>query len=79
VEDRLKRLEEVFADVFKFEGELKDSLAPQAVKGWDSLGHLALIQALEDKYSIQLSDDDAMAMEDVGAIAAVLRRHGVDP
>ena len=75
----MKRLEEVFADVFKFQGELRESLTPQEVKGWDSLGHLALVEALEEKFGVTLTDDDAMAMEDVGAIAAVLRRHGALP
>lgn len=70
-------LAEVFAEVFGFEGALNDSLTPEAVKNWDSFGHLALVQRLEKRFGVSISDADAMAMEDVGKIRAVLRRLGV--
>ena len=71
-------LAEVFADVFRFEGELRDSLTPDAVKNWDSFGHLTLIQRLETRFEVSISDADAMSMDTVGKIRAVLRRLGVD-
>jgi acyl carrier protein len=70
-------LEEVFADVFKFMGKLTDNLSPEHIKGWNSLGHLALVTALEERFGVAIADEDSMEMEDVGRIKAVLRRLGI--
>lgn len=49
----------------------------QETDAWDSLVQMALVGDLEDRYGIALDEDDIMAMEDLPAILAVLRAHGV--
>lgn len=46
------------------------------VPGWDSLGTLSLIAALDEKFDIQIDEKEIEAMASVDDIFVVLRRHG---
>lgn len=46
------------------------------IAGWDSLGTLSLIAALDEKFDIHLEENEIDAMASVQDIFAVLRRHG---
>jgi acyl carrier protein len=46
------------------------------IAGWDSLGTLSLIAALDEKFDIQLDEQEIEAMARVEDILAVLRRAG---
>lgn len=46
------------------------------IAGWDSLGTLSLIAALDEKFDIHLDEAEIDAMASVQDIFAVLRRHG---
>jgi len=72
------RLQRVFAELFKVPPEkLTDALSPDSVKGWDSLGHLTLVNALEAEFEVTFEDGDLTDMDTVGHIKDVLRRRGV--
>lgn len=43
---------------------------------WDSLGTLNLMADMDEKFSIILSDDDLEAMNNIGDILVVLKKHG---
>jgi acyl carrier protein len=45
---------------------------------WDSIGHMALVAELEDRFGIMLETDDIVAMSSYAASIDVLRRYGVD-
>jgi acyl carrier protein len=45
---------------------------------WDSIGHMALVAELEDRFGIMLETDDIVAMSSYAASIEVLRRYGVD-
>lgn len=67
----------IFAEVFQYEGEIKPETSPNEIPKWDSLRHIALVTAIEDAFSIQLSMDEIMEMQNVRTIQTVLSRHGV--
>jgi len=46
------------------------------IPGWDSLGTLTLIAALDERYDIHLSEADIEAMQSVGDILGILRQKG---
>jgi acyl carrier protein len=71
------RLADVFADVLQHAGPLDRTTSPREVPRWDSLQHIALVTAIERAFGVALSMDEMMEMRSVGAIEAVLRRHGV--
>lgn len=48
----------------------------EEIPGWDSLGTLSLIAALDEKFDIQLDEQEIETMVRVEDILALLRRHG---
>ena len=43
--------------------------------GWDSLGHLDVIMAIEEALGITISDDDAWELGSMKAISKFFQRH----
>jgi acyl carrier protein len=46
------------------------------IPGWDSLGTLSLIAALDERFDIHLSEEDIEGMQSVADLLEILRRHG---
>jgi len=67
----------IFDDVFQYSEPLTVSTSPNDIERWDSLQHIALVQAIETTFGIKLSMDEMMEIQCVGDIERVLRRHGV--
>ncbi|MGH3696129.1 MAG: acyl carrier protein [Pseudonocardiaceae bacterium] len=40
---------------------------------WDSLGHISLVVALEQKFGVSLSEDDVFEIDSYAAAAALLK------
>jgi acyl carrier protein len=47
----------------------------EEIPGWDSLGTLSLIAALDERFDIHLSEQDIEGLKGVGDILELLRRH----
>ncbi len=56
--------------------EIRD-LAYQSVEGWDSVGHMSLVAALEDAFQISFEMDDIIDFESYEVGKETLRRYGV--
>lgn len=46
--------------------------------GWDSLGHVNLMMALEQTFDVQLEVEDFPVLNSVPAILAYLKAHGIE-
>jgi acyl carrier protein len=57
-------------------GRIGAGTARSEIPGWDSLGTLSLIAALDERFDIHLSEQDIEGMQSVGDILDILRRHG---
>ena len=57
--------------------QVTDSLAYNSIKEWDSVGHMALVAALESAFDIMLDTDDIVAMSSVGKAREILGKYGV--
>jgi len=57
--------------------KVTDDLAMAKMDVWDSLKHMQLIASLEEHFSIELSFDEIVAMQNVREIKRVLRDRGV--
>jgi len=44
---------------------------------WDSIGHMALVAELEERFGIALEADDLIAMNTFAASIEILKRYGV--
>lgn len=73
-------LKAIFADVFGVTAaEYSDDLSPDTLTDWDSLGHIRLVSAMEDKLALTFETAEIMDMATVGAIKEILQRRGVAP
>lgn len=68
------QVEAVFREVFD-NGELKifDAMQAKDVEGWDSLTHITLIMALEEKFGVKFTTREVMGFQDVGQMMQCLR------
>ncbi len=73
-------LSEVFAATFGPSEAKKITEASQAkdVKGWDSLGHITLLEAIESKFGLQLSFIEVSSFQRVGDIVDCLMKRLAD-
>jgi acyl carrier protein len=56
---------------------LKDSSSPETVEKWDSVRGMQLVAEIEEKFAVELSTDDILAMESIGAARKLLKEKGV--
>ncbi|HEY9278648.1 MAG TPA: acyl carrier protein [Eoetvoesiella sp.] len=74
-EELISSIRKSFLQAFDTEPETVTlESTPEDIPGWDSLGHTSLISHLEALFSISFDLDEMMEMEDVAAIAGVLRK-----
>jgi acyl carrier protein len=55
-----------------------EGLAYSEHPNWDSVGHMALVAELEDRFDVMLDTDDVLAMSSFTVASEILRRHGAD-
>jgi acyl carrier protein len=72
-EDALKWIAELFEE--SPDGISADT-PRSSVPAWDSLGVLTLMASLDETFDLVVSDDDMQAMQKIGDILDLLRRHG---
>ncbi len=58
-------------------GRVTDDLAYNAIKEWDSVGHMALVAALEGAFDIMLDTDDILGLSSVARAREILAKYGV--
>lgn len=70
-----ERLTPVFQDVFDNDDiVLSPELTAGQVEGWDSLGHVRLVVAIERALGITLSTVEITGLADVGQLVQVVER-----
>jgi len=57
-------------------GRIAATTAREEIPGWDSLGTLSLIAALDERFDIQLAEDEIEGLKNVDDIFGILRRAG---
>jgi acyl carrier protein len=72
-QEALEWISEVFEEA---PGRIDVDTLRKDIPGWDSLGTLSLIAALDEKFDIHLSEQDIENMQKVGDVFDILRRHG---
>ena len=71
-----QKVEQVIRDVFKLDdGFDLAQAAPGEIPQWDSLGHVALLSAVESAFDIQLSPEDIADVDSVDALKEVVKRY----
>lgn len=74
-----ERLEDVIGSVLNVSAEeLSDDSSSENTQNWDSLRQLSILLALESAYGISITTDEAVDMNSIAAIKAVLKQHGME-
>ena len=48
--------------------------SPETIESWDSVQHLNLVLALEEKFGVQFEPDDIEQMKNIGAVATLIEK-----
>jgi acyl carrier protein len=65
------------ADIFEEPaGRISTTTERTQIPGWDSLGTLSLIAALDEKFDVHLDEQEIEAMASVQDILKILQQHG---
>lgn len=71
-------LHQVMSDVLLIDPEnIDDDTSVDTVETWDSLKHLNLVIALEEKFDISFTEDQTIEMLNYPLIRVVLEEHGI--
>lgn len=68
----------VFADVFSVDKEEVIKLKYQDIDSWDSVGHMALMAAIEEKFDIFLDMDDVIDFSGFDVGKQILIKYNVN-
>ena len=48
--------------------------SPETIENWESMQHLNLVLAIEEKFGVQLDPEDIEEMQNIGAVAALVEK-----
>lgn len=72
------RLRTTFVDGLGLDGDVDvDNLKYRDIEQWDSVGHMALVAAIEDEFDVQLDTDQVIDMSSFKVAVDMLRGMGV--
>lgn len=67
-----------FAEIFETtESEISSETRQQDIEGWDSMGVLTLMAELDDRFSINLDQDELESINSINDLLDVLRNNNV--
>lgn len=76
-DDRVSAARGVIAEVLRLDpGKVRPEVAIHKVDAWNSLTHIELIVALEEKFDLQLTEDEIASMTTVAEIMRVVTSRG---
>jgi acyl carrier protein len=71
----LQQVRSIASDIFGVPADkITPESAPETIENWDSMQHLNLVLAIEEKFGVQLEPEDIERMKNIGAVAALVER-----
>jgi acyl carrier protein len=52
--------------------QISNASSPETIEAWDSVQHLNLVLALEQKFNLQLSPEEIEQMKSIGDVAQLI-------
>ena len=70
-----EQVRSVASDIFGVPAEkITAESSPETIENWDSMQHLNLVLALEEKFGVQLEPEDIEQMKNIDAVAKVVEK-----
>ncbi len=71
----LEQVRNVASDIFGIPADgITAESSPETIDTWDSMQHLNLVLAIEEKFGVRLEPEDIEQMKNLGAVATVVER-----
>ncbi len=71
----LEQVRHLASDIFSVPADaITPESSPATIENWDSMQHLNLVLAIEEKFGVQLDPEDIEKMKTIGAIANLVDR-----
>jgi acyl carrier protein len=71
----LQQVRSIASDIFGVPADkITAESSPETIENWDSMQHLNLVLAIEEKFGVQLDPEDIEQMKNIGAVAALVER-----
>lgn len=74
----LETYDKLFMSNFKLTKDQLPGLKYRSIKVWDSMGHMNLMEDMEDAFDISIDTPDVLAFSSYEKGMEVLRKYGVD-
>lgn len=74
----LETYDNLFMKSFKLKKEELPGLKYRGIKAWDSMGHMNLMEDMEDAFDISIDTPDVLAFSTYEKGMDILRKYGVD-
>ena len=74
----LEKYNTIFMTNFKLPEDQLPGLKYRSIKLWDSMGHMLLIEEMEDTFDITMDTPDVLAFSSYEQGLEILRKYGVD-
>jgi len=69
----LEQVRSMASDLFGIPtSKIDGASSPETIEAWDSVQHLSLVLALEEKFGLQLSPEEIEKMKTIGDIAKLV-------
>jgi len=75
--NNLETLTNVFTETFGIDAETTKGLKYQGIEEWDSVGHMALIAAIEDAFGITMDTDDIIDLSSFEKAKEILAKYNI--
>ena len=71
----LEQVRNIASDIFGIPVEkITAESSPETIENWDSMQHLNLVLAIEEKFGVQLDPEDIEQMRNIGGVAALVEK-----
>jgi acyl carrier protein len=65
----------IASDIFGVQaGKIAADSSPETIESWDSMQHLNLVLAIEEKFGVQLAPEEIEQMKNIGLVAALVEK-----
>jgi acyl carrier protein len=70
-----EQVRSVASDIFGIPADrITAESSPETIENWDSMQHLNLVLAVEEKFGVQLDPEDIEKMKNIGAVAELVEK-----
>ena len=74
-----EKYDQAFIEVFSVSPDvLNESFVYQSVSEWDSVGHMAMIAALEEAFDIMMETEDIIEFSSYTVGMEILKKYGIE-